>query len=67
MRTFMTSEAKTIDIAVQEFSKMRNYRPFAYSGKWFVCFNGEGVWRTYRAKKSAFKNSILGEIYEVTL
>lgn len=64
MKTKMTVES--LESLVSNLEKMRRYRPFAYSGKWFVVQTKDGF-SNYRTKRAAANNSTTNQLWEVTL
>lgn len=58
----MAAKVETIEQALAIFADMRKYRPFAWSGKWFVSQVAAGEFVTYRTKKAAIANAI-GDVW----
>lgn len=52
----MQLEAKTFEEAAKDIQFFRRYKPYQYSGKWFLCIlNGEMF--AFRSKQTCIKNA----------
>ena len=56
-------QAKDIDEAGQTFSVIKSYKPFKYSGKWFVVRKNENSFAFYSSLKTASKNCQDGQVW----
>ena len=54
----MSARVETIESAFAQFADMRRYRPFMWSGKWYVAQVATNEFVTYRTKKAAIANTI---------
>ncbi len=63
----MRSDCDKLDDALAEFARLRSYKPFAYSGVWYVIKGSKSGWVAYRTKLAAKKNWTGGEVYMVKL